>query len=417
MRPGYTAGESAAQQPDEGTFAQTSASLAAASGICEQLKNWLLDDAYAVWWKHGADHVHGGFHERLRLDGDATGEPRRSRLHPRQIYAFSIADELGWSGPWEQAVQHGLDFFVAHYRRPDHLYRALVAPDGAVLSDQAVLYDQAFALLGFAYAYDVTDDEELRQSARDLHDQLRSQLANPVAGSEESQPRMLPLLANSHMHMFEASLAWMDLDHDPRWRLLAEEIRDLALTRFIDSGHGFVREFFNSDWQPQSGIEGQIVEPGHLFEWGWLLLRWADRASDPDARRIGLNLVDLGEACGVDPVRGVAITAILADKRIRDAQARLWPQTERIKAACIAAETTHQQRYWNIAADAAHGLLKYLDTPLRGLWRDKMNPDGTFVEEPAPASSFYHIVCAIAELEHTLKRCSRGAAVDVAAPR
>ena len=57
-----------------------------------------------------------------------------------------------------------------------------------------------------------------------------------------------------------------------------------------------------------------------------------------------------------------------------------------------------------MAAAAARGLLKYLDTPLRGLWRDKMNVDGTFVEEPAPASSFYHIVCAIAELEHTLKR-------------
>ena len=156
------------------------------------------------------------------------------------------------------------------------------------------------------------------------------------------------------------------------------------------------------------GIEGRIVEPGHQFEWAWLLLRWADTAGDERARQVGLHLIDLGEAYGVDRVRGVAITALLTDKSIRDPLARLWPQTERIKAACIAAEATHEQRYWDMAADAARGLMKYLDTPLRGLWRDKMNADGTFVDEPAPASSFYHIVCAIAEMEHALKRSSRG---------
>lgn len=386
-------------------------SLSAAMQICGSLKNWLLDDAYRVWWRHGVDQVRGGFHERLNLDGSATQEPRRARLHPRQIYAFSIADEIGWSGPWQQAVQHGLDFFMAHYRRPDRLYRTLVAPDGTTRSDTALLYDQAFALLGLASAYDALDAEELRESARDLHDQLRRQLSNPLAGFEESSPRILPLSANSHMHLFEASLAWMELDHDPRWRALAEEILELALTRFIDSGPGFVREFFDADWHALAGMEGHLVEPGHQFEWAWLLLRWADRVRDERARRAGLRLIEMGNNYGVDRERGVAITSILADRGVRDPLARLWPQTERIKAACIAAEITHEPRYWEMAADAARGLMKYLDTPLRGLWRDKMHPDGTFVDEPAPASSFYHIVCAIAEMEHALKRSSRGASL------
>jgi mannose-6-phosphate isomerase len=45
------------------------------------------------------------------------------------------------------------------------------------------------------------------------------------------------------------------------------------------------------------------------------------------------------------------------------------------------------------------GLWLYLDTPVPGLWWDRLRPDGGFVDEPAPASSFYHIACAIAELE------------------
>jgi mannose-6-phosphate isomerase len=377
--------------------------LREARDLSAALKSW-LPDAFTLWWERGADHENGGFHERLKLDGSPTGEPRRARLHPRQIYCFSLADELGWQGPSEEAVQHGLDFYLAHYRRPDQLMRTLVDASGQTLDEKAVLYDQAFALLGFASAYDTLDDETLRDSARDLHDQLRAKMSNPVLGFEESSPRILPLLSNSHMHLFEASLEWMDLDHDTRWQTLASQIVELALTRFVDPATGFLREFFDEKWQPMAGDEGRITEPGHLYEWAWLLLRWAERTGDARARDVALRLIELGEKHGFDAQRGVAITSLLTDGSVRDPIARLWPQTERLKAACIAAEQTRDPQYWSMVASAARGLMKYLDTPLRGLWRDKMLADGTLVDEPAPASSFYHIVCAVAELEHTLRR-------------
>jgi mannose-6-phosphate isomerase len=43
-------------------------------------------------------------------------------------------------------------------------------------------------------------------------------------------------------------------------------------------------------------------------------------------------------------------------------------------------------------------LMTYCDTPVRGLWRDRRLADGSFVEEAAPASSFYHAALAMAEL-------------------
>jgi mannose/cellobiose epimerase-like protein (N-acyl-D-glucosamine 2-epimerase family) len=33
-----------------------------------------------------------------------------------------------------------------------------------------------------------------------------------------------------------------------------------------------------------------------------------------------------------------------------------------------------------------------------GLWRDRRGADGQFIDEPSPASSFYHIVLALSEL-------------------
>ena len=51
-----------------------------------------------------------------------------------------------------------------------------------------------------------------------------------------------------------------------------------------------------------------------------------------------------------------------------------------------------------MAADAADGLMRYLDCPVPGLWRDRIDADGRVVDEPVPASSFYHLVAAIAEI-------------------
>lgn len=382
--------------------------LQAAAQTCDILKNWLLDEAYTCWWTHGADHARGGFHERLSMQGAPLDEPRRARVNPRQMYCYSLGDDLGWTGPAAQAVEHGLDFFLNHYRRPDRLFRGLVNPDGTVVNERAVLYDQAFALLGFASAYETSNDDAHRQRARELHGVLRSQFAHSLAGFEESQPRILPLLSNSHMHLLETSLEWMELDHEPLWQSLADEIVALALTCFIDPVTGFVLEFFDREWHPVAGVDGRVVEPGHQYEWAWLLWRWSARrkaaALSSKAADVALKLVSLAEEHGVDRQRGAVVNTLLTDKGVRDAQARLWPQTERIKATCTAAEMTGDTRYWAAADEAARTLLRYLDTPVRGLWYDKLTIEGTFIDEPAPASSFYHIVCAIAEMEHATKR-------------
>ncbi len=109
-----------------------------------------------------------------------------------------------------------------------------------------------------------------------------------------------------------------------------------------------------------------------------------------------LRLIDIGERHGVQ--HGVAINALLDDFSVHDASARLWPQTERMKAAARAASLTDEPRYWAMTSSASDALLRYLRTDVRGSWLDRLTPDGVFIDEPAPASSFYHIVAAIAEL-------------------
>jgi mannose-6-phosphate isomerase len=312
----------------------------------------------------------------LQSDGQPVHAPRRARLHPRQIFAYSLADDLGCDGLTLPAVRHGLDFYLRHYPRADGLMRTLVAPDGASLSDDVLLYDQAFALFGLAAAYEVLNDDAIRDRARDLLALVRKSFAHPLGGFVETPSADTPLTSNSHMHLFEAAMAWREVDHDPRWQALAAEMAGLALTRFRQPQDGPIREFFTADWSPAPGSKGERVEPGHQFEWAWLLLRWAGATHDERITSVGLTLLDLAEERGVDSRRGVAINALLADGTVHDGQARLWPQTERLKAACLAWEITRTPRYRTAAEQAATTLQRYLETPLPGLWRDVMDITG-----------------------------------------
>jgi mannose/cellobiose epimerase-like protein (N-acyl-D-glucosamine 2-epimerase family) len=177
---------------------------------------------------------------------------------------------------------------------------------------------------------------------------------------------------------------------------------DLARTRFIDDRGGFLREFFDADWSPAGGRAGELVEPGHQFEWAWLLTHWGRRRGDLWAGGAAQQLFACGER-GLDARRGVAVDELDDALMIRSPRARLWPQTERLKAALVLAETAvgaERELLVGSAAQALRGLNLYLKP--NGLWRDKLGADGMFEDEPAPASSLYHIMAAGRQLRATL---------------
>lgn len=366
------------------------------------LKEWAAEVAYPLWWSKGTDHEKGGFHEKLAQDGSPVALPKRARVQPRQIYSFAQAEKLGWAGDAKQAVRHGIDFYLAHYLKPDGLARTLVAPDGSPLDETTAFYDQAFALLGLHSAQETLGISYVDQ-ARRLMARWAETHKHPVIGFEEAVPRIEPLCSNPHMHLFESCLAWAETDPQGPWRAHADEIAKLALTYFIDARSGALREFFDGNWQPMPGEQGRIVEPGHQFEWSWLLMRWGRLRGEDKAISAALRLIEIGETFGTDH-RGVAFNSLFDDFTPHDKRARLWPQTERLKAHCLAAEVTGKEEHWDKAVEAARGLEKYFATPIAGLWRDILTPEGSFIEEPAPASSFYHIICAIAEYDRAVRQ-------------
>jgi mannose-6-phosphate isomerase len=236
-----------------------------------------------------------------------------------------------------------------------------------------------------------------------LLDRLQNDYAHWYAGFENDDAHSLPLKSNPHMHLFEASMSWADLTGGLAgpWAALADEIAELAMRRFIDSHTGALREFFSAEWGMYEGIEGRIVEPGHQFEWAWLLTRWGQSRGNAEAIVMAERLFEIGMKHGICPDRHVAVMQLLDDFSTHDATARLWPQTEWLKSSLRLAKVNVglKRDYYQAAAEqACEAMMRFLEVPTAGLWRDKMAPDGSFVSEAAPASSFYHIACAIDEL-------------------
>ena len=366
--------------------------------LAERFERWLKLAALPLWATLGVD-ADGAFVEALDEAGAPVGDFRRARVQARQAYVFSLAAAWGWGAVHAALVERGLARFAVTSRRDDGLYRTRVSGTGAVLDETASLYDQAFVLLAAATAVEAgVDVERSRRTAAAVQAALAT-LALPQGGWRE--PAGPEFQANAHMHLLEAALAWETLEPDGPWARMADVIVGLARARFIDEGDGFLREFFGPDWRPADGEAGRLVEPGHQFEWAWLLTRWGRRRGDPWALEAARRLFAAGER-GLDALRGVAIDELDENLRPRSTRARLWPQTEWLKAALILAEEAEgeaRQRMIDSAGAAFGGLWLYL-TP-DGLWRDKLGPDGVFEPEPAPASSLYHIVAAYRQLRET----------------
>jgi len=387
-----------------------------------ELKQWLFTRALPIWASLGTDHEGWGFYESISQDGKGLNLPRRARVQARQIHSFAAAHDMGWNGPAAYLFDHGLKAIETHYVNADGLMRTLVDADGKSLNEDALLYDQAFYLLALTHGanHSICHEYEQNHEARALKilDQIENHYQHDQGGFREHAAHQFQ--SNPHMHLFEACLGWMSKGNSPRWRHCAQMIAELVITKMIDSDKGFIQEFFTPAWTPIENENNSdanktykddihIVQPGHQFEWAWLLTRWSALTSDQSILPIARKLYENGNH-GIVASRQVALDDLNDKMQPITDQARLWPQTERLKASLIladCADSSEKERYHQDALHSAETLSRYFDTPIEGLWWDKNLANDSFVDEPASASSLYHIIEAIGQTDESLNKSSR----------
>jgi N-acylglucosamine 2-epimerase/mannose-6-phosphate isomerase len=370
-----------------------------AQSIQAKVHRWLFEEALPFWARSGVDRVHGGYVEQLRLDGtDQAVDFKRTRVVSRQIYVFSHAALLGHADGLALA-RHGYDFLTQKaWLGPQHGWARQLDRAGRIKDPTPDLYDHAFALFAFGWYYRASRDPEALWWAVRTLEFINDQMRHPGGiGFLHEKPAVGPRLQNPHMHLLEASLVNLEATGRAEFRDLADDIVELFCTRLFDPSTGTLSEYFNEDWSRASGDAGRITEPGHQFEWAWILAAY-QRASGSDMRDYVRALTTFAEAYGVDPASRITFSSVRNDGVVLNRGSRVWPNTERIQAAVAMFELIGLDPR-PVFQEAGHLLFsRFLCPALPGTWIDQIGPEGAPQVDRIPASTLYHLWIAFTEM-------------------
>ena len=365
----------------------------------ERARAWLFDGALGLWAEVGLDRETGGFVDWLNLDGaPALDAAKRLRVQARQIYVFSRAALAGWDGPGLATARAGHEFLIDHFWHSDGGWIFSVDRQGRPRDQTRGTYEQAFALLAFAWYHRASGDAGALDWAGRTLEFLDHALADPEHGGyHESIPERLPRRQNPHMHLLEALVALHQATGNQDYLVRAGALAELFRDRFFDASSGTLGESFAADWSPLEGAAGRELEPGHHFEWAWLLHEYARATGEIAILDAADLLYGFAWVHGTDPADGLAYDAVAPDGTPRRQTKRLWPQTEALKAHLALRQSAAHPEAAGRAEAALDGLFdKYLC--LRpGLWREQLGPDRVNMADRVPASSLYHLYLALAE--------------------
>lgn len=363
------------------------------------VREWLFDIALPFWAERGVDFSRGGYVEQLRLDGtNPNVDFKRTRVLGRQIYVFSHAALLGFDRGVALA-RHGYEFLVRNaWLGPDGGWARTLTRDGLVKDATPDLYDLAFVLFALGWFYRATGKPEaIAYSLRTL-DFLEQHMRHPKGvGFLAEKPETGARLQNPHMHLLEAALVNLEASGEPRFRALADELVALFQSHFFDSGSSTLCEFFDEDWRPLPGEPGLLTEPGHQFEWAWILGNY-QRLTGQDVGRYIRALAGFAEEFGVDPSTGATHSLVRKDGVVVDRGSRVWPNTERIQAAVALFELDRRDPRTIFAQSATLLLDRYFSRCPPGTWIDRLDADGRADADKIPASTLYHVMIAFAEM-------------------
>lgn len=370
----------------------------------QKLELWLKNQVFPLWTKNAFDCDSGAFIESLNSSGHAENTSRRALVQARQIYAYTEALKLNILPKEQVSLIIGKNIeFIKDYSLPSGAYLHALDSKNNPAETQSELYTQAFMLFGLARAFEILKDSQIKDRAIALVHYLKSERKNKAGGFTEIKNNKIVFQSNPHMHLFEAVIEWMKIDSDGIWKELASELYQLCLSKFTNNDIQAVAEYFSEDWQVLREDNKFIFEPGHQYEWAWLIIQYEELLSLKKTT-LPLKLFDLAEKHGVDSKSNLAFDEILSDFKVNKTSARFWPQCERIKAAVqlgVLATPELKPCFAKAADEAIAALGTYFETETPGLWFDTKT-ENRFVLQSSKASSLYHIINAISE--YKLKR-------------
>lgn len=367
-------------------------------------REWVAGTALPTWSTTGFDPAAGRFRERLDWTGARVNVPHRAMVQARQIYVFSHACHLGWfedGGRLAELAMASLlrDFGEVSEREASFAFSVDVR--GRIVSSTRDAYAHAFVLLAISWLYRLNADAKLLRLADKTNAFIKACLFDarhggvfdvyPVASREKRQ--------NPLMHLLEAYLSLERAAPGRGYLEDAGKLIELFKSQLFSFDHAVLLEYFAEDWSPHADLaKAGVFEPGHHFEWVWLLREYQQLTGD-DLGAWSNRLYDVARDHGIG-ADGLVYDELATDLSVRKRSHRVWPHTEAIKAAA-ARHSDGDEGALPFAGSMALGLLDhFLDKPFAGGWVDHIDEAHVPLVDYVPASSLYHLFFAAAEAAH-----------------
>jgi mannose-6-phosphate isomerase len=377
--------------------------------MLETYRDWVFDQAVPTWQRIGFDPAKAMFHERLDRGGQPLAVPHRAMVQARQIYVFSHAGLLGLTPGAADLAMTAMATLRARFGREEDeglsFAYSIDPASGAVVSDARDSYTHAFLLFACAYLYRATGDADVLAMADGIARFVDARLVDPVtAGVVDALPPASasdPKRQNPQMHLLEAYLALEEAAPGRGYLDRAMALVTLFQDKLLDRNRGVLIEHYAADWSTHpDAAKGAFFEPGHHYEWIWLLEQ-AQLLSGRDLAAERAALFESASQHGHAATRHI-FDEVDGDGTVRTPSHRLWPHTEAIKAAA-----TMRRAGQPGARDLADAMSRILlDTfvarPFAGGWIDHVGPTFEPRVDYVPASSLYHLFLAAAAGEQPL---------------
>jgi mannose-6-phosphate isomerase len=265
-----------------------------------------------------------------------------------------------------------------------------IDPQGAPLDRRKDLYTHAFIIFACAH-YWAKVREPLVESVLNaaLHvvaeqfadgDGLYESVLDEDWSSLGAGPLQNPL-----MHLAEAFLATLEVREDAQTLAALDALAEAMQRRFVNIEHGVMLE------KPLDAVDNWS-EPGHQFEWFYLLESSEHLRGTPLHRSLTTAFAHAEEQ-GVDQVTGAVVAMLEVDGSVKDGTQRIWAQAEYLRALTLRPDSEA------LLARQLNALQQRFLHPAG--WNECLDSQGQVSRSDMPSTTPYHLAtCYIGLAEY-----------------
>jgi len=359
----------------------TTPTAASTSALAVALRQHFSDVILPMW--RGP-----GFNAALRLPFEALDVDHRP-VPPRRYRAMACARQLFvFSQAGDATHAHVLfDSLTRTFRdtqRGGWFYS--VDEQGVPLDITKDLYTHAFVVFACAeYARCcgsqdaleiVYGTSELIQVKFAADDDLMNAALTADFAQVTASPAQNPL-----MHLTEAWLAARDATKDHDFEAKLRRLAKAVSRHFVHERSGCIAEL-------PLGTKGNRLEPGHQFEWFWLVNEAGPLFEGTGLAETVPRAFSFAQINGINDRTGGVCASLDEQPRIKDATERIWAQTEYLRALAV-----HKDSAVRASLLRQMELFKQRFLRLQG-WIESKTATGETARADMPSTTPYHLATA-----------------------